>query len=108
MVGSLKVIYLLTARDFEHCPPNRPVKPVTKIGSTGCPPIRLWQCKRKKSKVLPPSPVPLLTLTAGNGKFHCAIAPAMALCSPAGLQIGNGLKKPCVLTSTRRCVVNRV
>src|SRR5690625_5817408 len=77
MVGSLKVIYLLTARDFEHCSPNRPSTPGTKIGSTGCPPIRLWRCKRKKSKVLPPSPVPLLTLTAGNGKFHCAIAQAI-------------------------------
>src|SRR5690625_2453906 len=107
MVGSLKVIYLLTARDFEHCSPNRPSTPGTKIGSTGCPPIRLWRCKRKKSKVLPPSPVPLLTLTAGNGKFHCAIAQAMAWYFPAGLRIGNGLQKACVLTSVRRCVVNR-
>src|SRR5690625_7529768 len=95
MVGSLKVIYLLTARDFEHCSPNRPLKPVTKIGSTGCPPIRLWRCKRKKLKAPHLSPVPLRTLTAGNGKFHCAIAPAMALCSPAGLRseerrVGNG------------------
>jgi hypothetical protein len=70
-----------TARVFAGCSSSKRCRPATKTGRTGCPATGPSRFRAKPSARWFRTRVRQRVGLAGNGAFHCSIAPAAATCS---------------------------